>query len=232
MLYTHVEVRAESAQGAEVRPIFDWTAFGERLDARLTIGLVSPPRAEAELMYSAIASSLGTTQPLVRINESTDIGIRQLGSYALPRLTFGRLSPFYKVELAIGVENSPRRADVGNGDDRVAAFERSAPELLTYRNELQGGIAFVPGVLPRFTLTASARILPTHTPKYEMRANGVVYSSYERRVVDENKLEAKYALDNGLILANEFVYDPDGPFDRPQGKGRFTNIARVEYWIR
>lgn len=246
----------------ELRPILGAKLYGGLMDIKATFGLIKKPptevvdsrRPELEATLDAFKLDFGTTRPYARSYlphdgspTETEIGLRQLGT--VPTLAFGNaLELVYELEACGVVLDRAQDAKITNGSGRPASeyglkgeekdgtvtepeFERN----MSYRSKALIGSMFKPGSLPALSLGATVAARTAHTPKYELNANGKVYSSFARRTVTENRLLVSYKASPRTTLVNELFVYADGLEERPRvakdrsGKPAYENILRLEY---
>lgn len=83
------------------------------------------------------------------------------------------------------------------------------------------GLVLRPAAVPDLRIAVTGGLLPRHEPKYELRRNGTIHSTYEVRMLAEARVEATYRLSPQVLLLNE-LYWRSGP-------RRVENVLGVDY---
>jgi len=238
-LYGLVELTHDA--GPELRPTTGMRLLDERIDARVSVGLFRERRPTGELTADVWRASFGTTQLFSRTRwpyrgsgTASEIGLRQLGALPAGRgfswvylaehlATHTSRAGDAEVENLSGSSAAVYGLDDGDDDGtaEVSGFDRKP----AFRGRYRAGLAWAPRAA--FAVEATAGVLPQHEPKYELRANGTIYGSYETRTYPEARVEALYRLDERMLLGNELAWrgGPDG------GPRRWQNVLGLRYAV-
>lgn len=233
--YGRVELTHDA--GPELRPTTGLRLLNDRLDARISVGLFRERRPKGELTADVWRSSFGITQafaltkwPYRGSGTASEFGLRQLGSLPATR----GVSWVYLAEHLGTYGSRAGQADVENlsgapaaayglvdadadGTAEVSNFDRKP----AFRGRYRTGLAWIPR--PAFAAEATVGLLPQHDPKYELRANGTIYGSYQTRTFPEARVEALYRLDERTLLRNELAWRA--------GPRRWQNILSLDYAV-